>query len=205
MRRFHTPDPGERSYEQQEGCGVSLPGLPSMQWATAASRESSPSLVVQGSDTGCRYLCPRWLCVLRIPEQERWGGAKQTNGGSIAERGCGTLVLDLRYFVWMCLTVKCGTTLSLLTLPSLEKEGFFFFLQLKSFCSTSYRQDLCPGQREGTLDQCSAMTACEIYVSIKPPAGFSWGFEQTFKFLSFWFLICKVEVLTVLLCLVWST
>lgn len=40
---------------------------------------------------------------------------------------CGTLFLDLRRFVWMCLAVKFGTTLSLLTLPSLEKEGFFFF------------------------------------------------------------------------------
>lgn len=54
---------------------------------------------------------------------------------------CGTLFLDLRRFVWMCLAVKFGTTLSLLTLPSLEKEGCFFFFppQLESFCSTFYR------------------------------------------------------------------
>lgn len=45
----------------------------------------------------------------------------------MALQRCGTVFLDLRYFVWIRLAVKCGTTLSLLTLPSLANEGRFFF------------------------------------------------------------------------------
>lgn len=82
---------------------------------------------MRSSDAGCRYLCPCWLCVLQIRELEARGGTKQTDGGSMVVHRCGTLFLDLRRFVWMCLAVKFGTTLSLLTLPSVEKEGWFFF------------------------------------------------------------------------------
>lgn len=44
------------------------------------STDSSPSLVVQSSDAGRRYLCTCWLCLLLIPELETCGGAKQADG-----------------------------------------------------------------------------------------------------------------------------
>lgn len=84
---------------------------------------------------------PFLACALLIPELDTRGEAKQTDGGSVAVHKCGTLFLDLRYSMWLCLTVMCGTALSLLTLASEEAglgffllESLFSILQVRSVC-----------------------------------------------------------------------
>lgn len=118
-RRIHALGPGERSCEQQEGCRV----LFLMQWATEVH-------------TGCRFLCLCWLCVLLIPAVEAHEG--QLMGW--CECGSAQMWLALLGPEILCVDVSLHEEWNypwLLTLPSLEKGGFF--LQLESFHSVFHR------------------------------------------------------------------